>query len=318
MSFPRRLLGSAGLSVSAIGVGCMGMTGLYGTVNRTEAIATIRAALDAGIDMIDTAEAYGPFANELLVGEALAGRRHRAVVATKVGYRLASGRMDGLDSRPESIRAAVEGSLGRLGVERIDLLYQHRVDPAVPIEDVVGAMGDLVHAGKVAHIGLSKAGADTIRRAHAVHPLAAVQSEYSLRERGLEREVLPLLQSLGIGLVAYGPLGRSFLTDEGRSAGELDQTDFRRSDPRLSAAGFEDRRASLDPLRAVAAAHGATMAQVALAWLLTRMPGLVPIPGTSSRHHLGLSMQAADIDLSDLEVLRLSDLPGLEPAHEGR
>src|SRR5262245_59893848 len=228
----KRRLGRAGLEVSALGLGCMGMSQSYGVPDDAESVATIHRALDLGLDFFDTAEVYGPFINEELLGRALRGRRDQAVVATKFGFRIEDGRMTGLDSRPAHVREAVEGSLRRLGTDRIDLLYQHRVDPAVPIEDVVGAMAELLREGKVRFLGLSEAGERTIRRAHAVHPISALQSEYSLWERNLEPRLIPLLRELGIGLVPFSPLGRGFLTGAVRRAEEYPEDDFRRNDPR--------------------------------------------------------------------------------------
>jgi len=279
-----RHLGRGGLAVSALGLGCMGMSWAYGPAgDRSEMIALIRAAVERGVTFFDTAEVYGPKVNEELVGEALAPLRDEVVIATKFGFRLdpdGGPWPNGVDSRPAHIKEVADASLKRLRTDRIDLFYQHRVDPAVPIEDVAGAVADLVKAGKVKHFGLSEAGAATIRRAHAVLPVAAVQSEYSLWSREPEGAVLPLLEELGIGFVAYSPLGRGFLagTFDGGAAFAAD--DFRGSLPRFQAQALQTNQSALDALKAIAAAHDATPAQLALAWLLAKKPWIVPIPGT--------------------------------------
>jgi aryl-alcohol dehydrogenase-like predicted oxidoreductase len=283
----------------------MGMSQAYGAADEAESLATLDRALELGVTFLDTAEVYGPFANEELLGRALAGRRERVVLATKFGWRIEDGKSVGLDSRPAHLREAVEGSLRRLGTDRIDLLYQHRVDPAVPIEDVVGAMADLVRQGKVRHLGLSEASARTIRRAHAVHPLAALQSEYSLWERNLEPEILPALRELGIGLVPFSPLGRGFLTGAARRAEEYPETDFRRRDPRFQGANFDANVRAADAVRALAARRGATPGQLALAWLLHQGEDVVPIPGAKSRIHLEENVAAAALALSPAEVAAL-------------
>src|SRR5215208_571552 len=276
---PTRTLGTQGLTVSAIGLGLMGMTQAYGSPqerDERESIATIHRAIELGCTFLDTAEAYGPYANEELLAralKALGGERDRVVIATKFGFRFdANGVIAGVDSRPAHIREVVEGSLRRLGTDRIDLLYQHRVDPAAPIEDVVGTMADLVREGKDRYLGLSEAGEQTIRRAHAVHPISALQSEYSLWERNLEPEILPLLRELGIGLVPFSPLGRGFLTGAVKRAEEYPETDFRRRDPRFQGANFDANVRAADAVRALAAAKGATPGQIAL-------PGLLPKGG---------------------------------------
>ncbi|ACG71816.1 aldo/keto reductase [Anaeromyxobacter sp. K] len=306
MTLATRRLGSQGLEVSALGLGCMGMSQSYGEADETESIATLHRALELGVTFLDTAEVYGPFHNEELLGRALAGKRDRAVVATKFGFQIGGGARTGaLDSRPEHVREAVEGSLRRLRTDRIDLLYQHRVDPAVPIEDVVGAMSRLVEEGKVRYLGLSEAGARTIRRAHAVHPITALQSEYSLWERNLEPEILPALRALGIGLVAFSPLGRGFLTGAVRRAEEYPETDFRRRDPRFQGANFDANVRAADAVRALAARKGATPGQLALAWLLHRGEDVVPIPGTKRRRYLEENVAAATIALSPEERAEL-------------
>jgi aryl-alcohol dehydrogenase-like predicted oxidoreductase len=279
-----RALGTQGLAVSALGLGCMSMSHAYGTAeerDERESIATIHRALELGVTFLDTAEVYGPFTNEELLGRALAGRRDRAVVATKFGFKIENGAMTGLDSRPAHVREAVEGSLRRLRTDRIDLLYQHRVDRDVPIEDVVGAMAELVREGKVRFLGLSEAGEQTIRRAHAVHPIAALQSEYSLWERNLEPRIIPLLRELGIGLVPFAPLGRGFLTGAVKRAEEYPETDFRRNDPRYQGTNFDANVRAAAAVRDLAGRRGAMPGQIALAWLLHKGDDIVPIPAPS-------------------------------------
>lgn len=299
---PTRALGTQGLNVSALGLGCMTMSHGYGTPeerDERESIATLHRALELGVTLFDTAEVYGPFTNEELVGRALRGRRDQVVLATKFGFTFEGTKTTGLDSRPEHVRAAVEGSLRRLGTDRIDLLYQHRVDKAVPIEEVVGVMADLVREGKVRFLGLSEAGERTIRRAHAVHPISALQSEYSLWERNLEARIIPLLRELGIGLVPFSPLGRGFLTGTARPAEELPEGDFRRqSDPRYQKVNFEANMQAAATVRAFAEARGLAPGQVALAWLLHRGPDIVPIPGTKRRRYLEENVASAGAALS--------------------
>jgi aryl-alcohol dehydrogenase-like predicted oxidoreductase len=310
---PTRTLGTQGLTVSEIGLGCMGMSQSYGTPeerDERESIATIHRALELGVTFFDTAEAYGPYANEELLARALqalgSGARDRAIMATKFGFAFdAKGAIVGVDSRPAHIREAVEGSLRRLQTDRIDLLYQHRVDPAVPIEDVVGTMADLVREGKVRFLGLSEAGEQTIRRAHAVHPISALQSEYSLWERNLESRIIPLLRELGIGLVPFAPLGRGFLTGEVKRAEEYAEGDFRRNDPRYQGANFDANMRAASIVREMAARKGATPAQIALAWLLAKGPDIVPIPGTKRRKYLEDDVGAADVRLTSNEVAEL-------------
>lgn len=301
----RRKLGRQGLEVSALGLGCMGMSQSYGAADETESIATVHRALELGVDFFDTAEVYGPFANEELVGRALKGRRDGALIATKFGFEIRDGKTVGVDSRPEHIRAVVEASLKRLGTDRIDLLYQHRVDPKVPIEDVAGAVGALVHAGKVRFFGLSEAGAANIRRAHATHPVSALQSEYSLWERNLEPEIIPLLRELGIGLVPFSPLGRGFLTGTAKPAEDYPESDFRRRDPRFRRANFEANMRAAALVHAVAVENDVKPGQIALAWLLQKGDDIVPIPGTKRRSFLEENVAAAEIRLSDAEVARL-------------
>ncbi len=295
----KRTLGTGGLEVSALGFGCMGISYGYGpAANRQDGIAIIRAAFDGGVTFFDTAEVYGPYANEDLVGEALEPVREQIVIATKFGFRIENGKQAGLDSRPSNIREVVEASLKRLRTDRIDLLYQHRVDPDVPIEDVAGAVKDLIQEGKVLHFGLSEAGAQTIRRAHAVNPVAALQSEYSLWWREPEREVLPTLAELGIGFVPFSPLGKGFLTGQIDDKTAFDSTDFRNIVPRFSEENRKANLAFVDWLKGFAARKQATPAQVALAWLLAQQPWIVPIPGTTKRHRLEENLGAARLELS--------------------
>ncbi len=299
----KRTLGSQGLVVSAEGLGCMGMSQSYGPADETESLATIDRALELGIDFFDTAEVYGPYINEELVGRALRGKRDKVIIATKFGWKIEDGKMTGLDSK--HVRQAVEGSLKRLATDHIDLLYQHRVDPEVPIEDVVGTMADLVREGKVRYLGLSEAGEQTIRRAHAVHPITALQSEYSLWERNLEPRIIPLLRELGIGLVPFSPLGRGFLAGNVKRAEEYPEGDFRRGDPRFQGENFDANMRAASVVREVAAKHGATPAQIALAWLLHKGDDIVPIPGTKRRKYLEENAGAASITLSADDMARL-------------
>lgn len=309
----KRVLGKGGLQVSAIGLGCMGMSFAYGGADRAEAIRTIQRAVELGVSLIDTAEVYGPFANEELLGAALKGLRGQVQIATKFGFKILPHgegleRMAGVDSRPEHIRAAVTGSLRRLGIETIDLLYQHRIDPAVPVEDVVGVMAELVKEGKVRHLGLSEVSGATLRRAHAVHPIAAVQSEYSLWSRDPEREVLPVCRELGIGFVPYSPLGRGFLTGALTSRDSLAADDFRRGLPRFEHAAIRHNLALVRRFAAFAAERGATPAQLALAWLLGQHEGIVPIPGARSVAHLEDNAGAAQWTLSADELAALGEI----------
>jgi aryl-alcohol dehydrogenase-like predicted oxidoreductase len=306
---PQRRLGTQGLTVSALGLGCMGMSQSYGSPeerDERESIATIHRALELGCTFLDTAEVYGPFTNEELVGRALKGRRDRAVIATKFGWKIDDDQRGlGLDSRPGHIREAVEGSLRRLETDRIDLLYQHRVDPAVPIEDVVGTMADLVQQGKVRFLGLSEAGENTIRRAHAVHPISALQSEYSLWERNLEPRIIPLLKELGIGLVPFSPLGRGFLTGTAKRAEEYPDNDFRRGDPRYQGKNFDANMRAASAVQELASRKGATPGQIALAWLLHKGDDVVPIPGTKRRKYLEENIAAVAVELSPEEMAEL-------------
>ena len=299
----KRSLGKSGLEVSAIGLGCMGMSSGYGpAADQQEMISLIRGAVGRGVTFFDTAEAYGPFVNEKLVGEALAPYRGQVVIATKFGFDidLTTGeRRGGVNSHPDHIKLVAEASLKRLGVDAIDLFYQHRVDPAVPIEDVAGAVKNLIKEGKVKHFGLSEAGAQTIRRAHAVQPVTAVQSEYSLWWRGPENEILPTLEELGIGFVCFSPLGAGFLTGKIDQNTKFDSSDFRTKVPRFTPEALKANMALVDLVRAVATRKGATPAQIALAWLLAQRPWIVPIPGTTKPHRLEENLGAVAVELTD-------------------
>ena len=303
----KRTLGSQGLEVSSEGLGCMGMSEFYGPSDETEAIATIHRALDLGVTLLDTADIYGPFTNERLVGRALAGRRGEVMLATKFGNeRREDGSWIGINGRPEYVRAACEASLERLGVETIDLYYQHRVDKTVPIEETVGAMAALVGEGKVRYLGLSEASPATIRRAHAVHPISALQTEYSLWARDPEKEILPTVRELGIGFVAYSPLGRGFLAGRFRGPDDLrDEGDFRSRHPRFQDDNLARNLELLQRLEEIAADKGVTSAQLALAWVLHRGADVVPIPGTKRRRYLEENVAAAALELNHDELERL-------------
>jgi aryl-alcohol dehydrogenase-like predicted oxidoreductase len=305
----KRRLGNSGLEVSAIGLGCMGMSFGYGPAgDKQEMIAVIRAAVARGVTFFDTAEVYGPFINEELVGEALAPFRGQVAIATKFGFRLVDGKQAGMDSRPEHIREVAEASLKRLKVEAIDLFYQHRVDPDVPIEDVAGTVKQLIQAGKVRHFGLSEAGARTIRRAHAVQPVTALQSEYSLWWREPETEVLPTLEELGIGFVPFSPIGRGFLTGKIDENTSFDSADFRNNLPRFTPEARKANKALVDLLGSLALRKHVTPAQLALAWILARKPWIVPIPGTTKLHRLEENIGAAAVELTP------DDLHGIDGA----
>ena len=309
----RRTLGQ-GLEVSALGLGCMGMSAFYGSTDDDEAVATIQRTLDLGIDFLDTAEMYGPFENEKLVGKAVAGRRDDYVIATKFGVR-PERNSDGewtrvIDGSPDNVRRSVEGSLERLGTDRIDLYYQHRMDPNVPIEETVGALGELVEEGKILHIGLSEAAPERIRKAHEAHPITAVQTEYSLWTRDLEAEILPTLRELGIGLVAYSPLGRGFLSGRFKSPEELDQDDFRRHGPRFTGDNLEANLALAAKVEELADEKGVTPAQLALAWVLAQGDDIVPIPGTKRREYLEQNAEATEVELTNADLARIdAELP---------
>ena len=299
----KRTLGRAGLEVSAIGLGCMGLSYGYGPASdKRQAIALIRGAVERGVTLFDTAEVYGPFTNEELLGEALAPSRRQVVIATKFGFKLVDGKQAGLDSRPEHIREVAEASLKRLKTDVIDLLYQHRVDPNVPIEDVAGAVNQLIQQGKVRHFGLSEAGAKTIRRAHTIQPITALQSEYSLWWREPQREILPTLEELGIGLVPYSPLGRGFLTGAINDDTQFDANDFRNLLPRFTPEGRQANQILVDTLTQIAQRKRVTAAQIALAWLLAQKPWIVPIPGTTKVPRLEENLAAADVQLTPEEL----------------
>lgn len=311
----KRKLSESGLEVSAIGLGCMGLSGIYGpSIDKPAAISMLRSAFDEGVTFFDTAEAYGPFSNESLLGEALAPMRDKVVIATKFGFDIdmtTGRRTGGVNSRPEHIKAVADASLKRLGVDSIDLFYQHRVDPSVPIEDVAGAVRELIQAGKVKYFGLSEAAPSTIRRAHAVQPVTAVQSEYSLWWRGPEAELLPTLEDLGIGFVPFSPLGAGFLTGTIQAATQFDSTDFRTHVPRFALDALKANMALVEIIRDVAVRKGATPAQIALAWLLAQKPWIVPIPGTTKLHRLQENLGALKVTLS------LEDLRDIESAMTG-
>ena len=304
-----RPLGTHGLVVSAIGLGCMGMSEFYARGTEDESIATIDRALDLGVTLLDTADIYGPFTNEELVGRAIAGQRHRAIVATKFGnMRDGEGKFLGINGRPAYVRSACDASLRRLGIDTIDLYYQHRVDPTVPIEETVGAMADLVRVGKVRWLGLSEAGAETIRRAHAEHPISALQTEYSLWTRDPEEEILATVRALGIGFVAYSPLGRGFLTGRYKTIDDLAPDDWRRNNPRFQGENFAKNLALVERLDVFARDKGCTASQLALAWLLSRGPDIVPIAGTTQRARLEENVGAVTVALTASEVAELDDI----------
>jgi len=294
------------LEVSALGLGCMPMAGIgkgmYGMASRAESLATIDRAIELGVTFFDTAEVYGPHINEELLGQAISGRRDRLIIATKFGFAINAGQVSGVDSSPANVRRACEGSLRRLGVETIDLFYQHRVDPNVPIEETVGAMAELVKEGKVRYLGLSEAGAATLKKANATHPIAALQSEYSLWERGVEEDILPVCQDLGIGFVPYSPLGRGFLTGQISSRDDLPEDDYRRNDPRYSEENFAVNMKLVDVVKEVAGRHHCSPAQIALAWLLAQGDFIVPIPGSKRRATLEDSMAAVEIKLTEADL----------------
>ncbi len=301
-----RRLGNQGLEVSALGLGCMGMSEFYGQGDEAESVATIHRALELGITFLDTADMYGPFTNEQLIGRAISGRRDEVILATKFGNeRREDGSWVGINGRPEYVRQACDASLRRLGVDHIDLYYQHRVDPNVPIEDTVGAMKELVEVGKVRFLGLSEAEPATIRRAHVVHPITALQTEYSLWSRDPEIDLLPLMRELDIGFVAYSPLGRGFLTGEITKLEDLAEDDWRRGIPRFQGENFERNLILVEEVRALAEAKGVTAGQLALAWLLHQDENIVPIPGTKRRERLEENAQAAELELTEEEIAAL-------------
>jgi aryl-alcohol dehydrogenase-like predicted oxidoreductase len=305
----QRRLGSEGLVVSEIGLGCMGMSEFYGTGEEDESIATIWRAIDLGVTLLDTADMYGPFTNERLVGKAIEGRRDEVNVATKFGIqREEDGSIIGINGRPEYVRSACDASLQRLGTDHIDLYYQHRVDPETPIEETVGAMKELVEAGKVRYLGLSEAAPETIRQAHEVHPISALQTEYSLWSRDVEGEILPTLRELGIGFVAYSPLGRGFLTGQIRRFEDLPEGDYRRQSPRFQGENFDRNLELVERVNEIAAEKGVTPGQLALAWLLHQGDDIVPIPGTKRREYLEENVAAADIELTEEDLWRIEEV----------
>ena len=304
----QRKLGQQGLVVSSLGLGCMGMSVAYGKADETEAIATLHEALDLGVNFFDTAEIYGPYENEKLLGKAFKGKREQVVIATKFGFNIVDGKIVGANSRPEQIRAVAEASLQRLGTDHLDLFYQHRVDPNVPIEDVVGVLSELVQAGKVRYIGLSEAGAETIRHAHAVHPLSALQYEYSLWERETEGDIIPVARELGIGFVPYSPLGRGFLTGQVTSINDLEEGDWRRSFyPRIAAEYAAHNLQMVESVKELAARKGVKPSQIALAWVMAQGHDFVAIPGTKRRSYLRENVAAVDLALTTEELTWLAE-----------
>lgn len=314
-----RKLGTQGLEVSTLGLGCMGMSDFYGPARDEESIATIHRALDLGITLLDTADMYGPFKNERLVGKAVRGRRDEVVIATKFGIvRTEQGDLLGVNGRPEYVRKACDESLSRLGIETIDLYYQHRIDPKTPVEETVGAMAELVQEGKVRYLGLSEAAPVTIRRAHQVHPITALQTEYSLWSRDPEGELFDTVRQLGIGFVAYSPLGRGFLSGRIQSPDDLDPDDWRRSSPRFQAENFSKNLKLVEAVNAMASRKGVTSNQLALAWVLTQGNDIVPIPGTTRTEHLEENIEAAQIEMTEDDLRRLGEIFPAGAAHGNR
>lgn len=303
----KRKLGKQGLEVAELGLGCMGMSQSYGLPNDIESIATIHRAIELGVTFFDTAEIYGPYANEELLGKALKGQREKVVIATKFGFNIVNEKMDGVNSQPNHIRQVVDNSLKRLKTDYIDLLYQHRVDPKVPIEEVVGVMAELIREGKVRFLGLSEAGEETIRRAHQTYPISALQSEYSLWERNLEPYIIPLIRKLGIGLVPFCPLGRGFLTGTTKRSEDYPENDYRRGDPRMQGKNYETNMRIVSIVQNIAQKKQATPAQIALAWLLQKGDDIVPIPGTKKRNYLEENLLSAELTLSKTDIQELDN-----------
>lgn len=303
----KRKLGSQGLEVSSLGLGCMGMSQSYGVPDDSESTQTLHRAIELGITLFDTAEVYGPFKNEELLGKALKGKRDQVMIATKFGFDIQDGKMVGLNSRPGHIKKAVEGSLKRLQTDYIDLLYQHRVDKSIPIQEVVGVMGELVKEGKVRYLGLSEAGIDNIRKAHATYPISALQSEYSLWERSLENTILPLIRELNIGLVPFSPLGRGFLTGQVKRAEEYTGNDYRKIDPRYQGSNFDENQKALSVIHELARAKNVTAAQIALAWVLSKGDDIVPIPGTKREKYLVENIAALKLSLNKADLNALEE-----------